>query len=49
MVDNALKMGHGGGTAGGQCSENGTWWWSQQIKKVTKAEKDDFMKWQRSI
>ena len=28
--------------------ENGTWLWNQQIKKVTKAEKDAFMKWQRS-
>ena len=33
---------------GGQCTENGAWWWNQRIKKATKAEKDAFMKWQRS-
>ncbi len=32
----------------GQCTENGTWWWNQRIKKATKADKDAFMKWQRS-
>ena len=35
-------------SGGGQCTENGTWWWNQRIKKATKAEKDAFMKWQRS-
>ena len=35
-------------SGGGQCTKNGTWWWNQHIKKVTKAEKDAFMKWQRS-
>ena len=35
-------------SGGGQCTENVTWWWNQQIKKVTKAEKDASMKWQRS-
>ena len=35
-------------SGGGQCTENGTWWWNQRIKKATKAEKDVFMKWQLS-
>ena len=35
-------------SGGGQCTENGTWWWNQRIKKATKAEKDAFMKCQRS-
>ena len=35
-------------SGGGQCTENGTWWWNQRNKTVTKAEKDDFMTWQRS-
>ena len=30
-------------SGGGQCTENGTWWWNQRIKKATKAEKDAFM------
>ena len=45
MIKNEL----GDISGGGQCTENGTWWWNQQITKVTKAEKDAFMKWQRSI
>ena len=44
MTKNAL----GDISGGGQCTENGTWWLNQRIKKATKAEKDDFMKWQRS-
>ena len=35
-------------SGGGQCTENGTWWWNQRIKNATKAEKDAFLKWQRS-
>ena len=35
-------------SGGGQCTENGTWWWDQRIKKATKAEKDASMKWQLS-
>ena len=33
-------------SGGWQCTENGTWWWNQRIKKASKAEKDAFMKWQ---
>ena len=32
-------------SGGCQCTENGTWWWNQRIKKATKADKDAFMKW----
>ena len=35
-------------SGGGQRTGNGTWWCNQRIKKATKAEKDAFMKWQRS-
>ena len=35
-------------SGGGQCTENGTRWWNQRIKKATKAVKDAFMKWQLS-
>ena len=32
----------------GQCTENETWSWNQQVKKAPKGDKDDSMKWQLS-